>query len=354
MGLLGLIGFGGGATSLNFKGAGGAGTVSSPTGTNLVSGGNEYWVFLGPTQGSLVISGGPGTITGINCVAIGGGGSGGTQVGGGGGAGGAIFKTGISLSTGTHPIVVGAGGPEPQPYNQGARRGTQGGNTVLNFPASPNTQGTFTAIGGGGGGRHQGPGQDGPQGLPAGGCGGGGGGWGGNPTSGAQASQPQQSNPQWTNYGHPGGAANNNPWHGGGGGGCGNPGSSSNAPGQGAPGGSGQVFPQIAPQGPQQFAPAIPAPVRPEWESRLGPQNRIGGGGGGCADGGNNNYGQGGSGGGGHGMGDQGDTADIDAIHYTGSGGGGVRDQSGGGGYGGHGMVVIVYPQSDNEDYTST
>ena len=104
-------------------------------GTTIIDGTEQYNVFL--SSGSLVVSNG--TISVKVLVIAGGGGGGAYAYGGGGGAGGVLYGVDISLSPGTYPLVIGAGGP----------------GAVPNGPAPPGSNSSFngnTANGGGGGG----------------------------------------------------------------------------------------------------------------------------------------------------------------------------------------------------------
>lgn len=158
MGFLGLIGFGGGATSLAVGGAPSAfeatgGVKYGPAPNNKI-----YHIFEngtpGPTSDFVVTGVGPYT---MEVFLIGGGGAGGSQHGGGGGAGALFYQPDFPMPVGTFTVSVGGGGAQTlAPQGPGG----SGGNTSL---------GTLVVCNGGGGGGKMG--DDGPQG----GCGGGGG-----------------------------------------------------------------------------------------------------------------------------------------------------------------------------------
>jgi hypothetical protein len=108
------------------------GAPALPTGGVVVyQGGYRYHAFT--TSGDFVVAG---ALT-VEYLVVGGGGSGangGGQIGqGGGGAGGLLSATGVSITAGTHTVVVGAGGLVAGPTN--------GGNSSLGSVA--------TAVGGG-------------------------------------------------------------------------------------------------------------------------------------------------------------------------------------------------------------
>ena len=89
-------------------------------------------VFVYTSPGNLVVTGGPNE---IELILVGGGGGGGTSPvsgssGGGGGGGGAVFYRPITVSAGTHPVVVGvlANGNPVAPNNAGPNgQGGSGG-----------------------------------------------------------------------------------------------------------------------------------------------------------------------------------------------------------------------------------
>ena len=96
-------------------------------------GGTNYKIHKFTSNGNFVL----GVAKTIDYLIIGGGGGGGHHSGAGGGAGGLVWKSGISLSAGTYPAVIGTGGSTA--YNQ---RGGDGTNSTFN---------SHIAIGGGGG-----------------------------------------------------------------------------------------------------------------------------------------------------------------------------------------------------------
>ena len=179
--------------------------------------GRTVHIFTSP--GNLVVNrAGPGE---VGLLVIGGGGGGGAAYGGGGGAGAYINVT-KTLTTGTYPITVGAGGafggpgggtpykpPSPGAYQPGYAIGLVGADSVFGGPTQP--QQTTSPGGGGGGARAT-------AGGPGGSGGGGGDGYptGGNPggptnsptggnTGGAGSGPFPGSDPTWT-YGGGGGS----------------------------------------------------------------------------------------------------------------------------------------------------
>ncbi len=112
----------------------------------------------------------PGQIT-AEVLVVAGGGAGGYRHGGGGGAGGVLYQNGFNISSGSYPVVIGAGG---------TGNSVSGGNSTFS---------TLTAIGGGGGGN------DGQIGKNGGSGGGGSNGTlGGNGTSGQGNKGGNQNN----------------------------------------------------------------------------------------------------------------------------------------------------------------
>lgn len=83
----------------------------------------------------------------IDLLMVAGGGAGGTD-GGGGGGGDAIYKTGFTLPSGTHTILVGDGGGSP---NDWSAPGYSGNNTVLITNSTGYDKKVYTSYGGGGG-----------------------------------------------------------------------------------------------------------------------------------------------------------------------------------------------------------
>ena len=192
----GLIGFGGGATSLFVKG----GTDEDPLGWD-VSGGSEYEVgdyrfhvirldTPAPTKNiHFTTAGSPGEVD-ILVVAGGGGAGGGDNAyGAGGGAGGVIMRPGkpVSPGEGPHTIVIGDGGPGQPVDNSNPGTSRKGENTTIASAPSP-----FYYIAKGGGGGAMGAGYSfGVCAEPGGSAGGIGGGANGCTVTGS-ALQPQQ------------------------------------------------------------------------------------------------------------------------------------------------------------------
>ena len=109
--------FGFGAPS---GGGGGPAPITATGGDIVDSPGNGYKYHLFSSSGSLVVTAGNDT---VEYLIVGGGGSGGVRHAGGGGAGG--LRTNVSgdpkagdpmtLTAGTYPVTVGAGGIMPGP-----------------------------------------------------------------------------------------------------------------------------------------------------------------------------------------------------------------------------------------------
>ena len=121
----GMMGMGGGATGYLSGGAAASGPFSA-TGGNQSGGpsgfpanGFKYHTFT--SDGDFVVASGNGTVE-VLIVGGGGGGSdynGPGNAGGGGGAGGLVHHAALAISSGTYPIVVGAGGPDnPSPNGE--------------------------------------------------------------------------------------------------------------------------------------------------------------------------------------------------------------------------------------------
>jgi len=240
------------------------------------------YTFTGP--GSFVVSSGAGT---VDLLLVAGGGAGGGDIGGGGGAGGVRQITGIPVTPGSYPIIVGGGAVAANP----SLRGTD--STGLGYTAT-----------GGGSGQGQNTGA-----VQTGGCGGGGNGQGSAGGAG-DINGYGEGNPGFSGYkGQPA-------YRGGGGGGAGSGGPTSS---QIANGGNG---------------------VSNTY--RTGSPVTYGGGGGG-----GNVSGSGGSGGGGTGGSYNGGSNGTAGAPNTGGGGGGAG--SGGGTVGengGSGIVVVRVPTS--------
>ena len=99
--LLGLLGSGGGMAQ-----SGGAGAGIDATGGTKSVPGDGYTYHLFTSSGSLGIASGADD---MDVLIVGGGGGGGYDRGGGGG-GGAFRPETLNGATGTHPVVLGAGG----------------------------------------------------------------------------------------------------------------------------------------------------------------------------------------------------------------------------------------------------
>ena len=319
-------------------------------GTQITDGGYKYHVYTSTGPSSFVVSAGvPGS---IEFVLVAGGGAGGGYgwSAGGGGAGGIVHGQNYPVSAGTHPVSIGAGAAA----NTSEVRGPSGSDSTFVIAGT-----TITAKGGGGGGTYKHPGYSAP--VSAGGPGGSGGGGSGSDNSGDQnnpgpATQPSQ-NPgvsNITNYGNAGGAwsPHTNGYGGGGGGGAGGAGeaarNSTNFPDgdDGAHGGDGQPFSNFpAPV----IAPAIPAPVRSDWTTAVGPTGLFGGGGSSASSPGNTGAPDGDTrrspGGGGGGYWNATDNPIADGIANTGGGGGsrGPSPVSTPSGAGGSGILIIRY-----------
>lgn len=266
------------------------GTITTP------GDGYKYHTFTSP--GSFAITRGNRSLEYMIVAGGGAGGNGANWSSGGGGAGGFILGS-TSISPGTYPITIGAGGA-----NSG--------------DGSPSTFNGNTAFGGGGGGY---PGSAGGNGRP-----GGSGGGSGHTGSGGSGISGQ---------GNPGGINATGQNRGAGGGGAGQVGQNSYqyiAPGPSfigsvtiaGSGGNGQILP---------------------WN---GTYYSGGGGGGGTATGGDGSiigHGGGGAGGGGQGANGDHDGSTAGAIN-SGGGGGGAADGPTpyGGSNGGSGIVILRYP----------
>ncbi|HEV2438233.1 MAG TPA: hypothetical protein VG077_19760 [Verrucomicrobiae bacterium] len=261
-------------------GSGGVITYTDSSGLNPVSsppyvGG--YVVHTFTNNGTLTIF----SSVNADVLVVGGGGGGGGIYGGGGGAGGLVYSN-LSLSAGSYPATVGAGGAGTGADTHGAN----GANSVF---------ATLTALGGGGGGI----GYLGPVAGQAGGSGGGSG--GASPfLSGGAATQPASAS---GGFGNNGGSGTNTSNYGGGGG--------AGAMGTQTNGGDGLQY------------------------SISGVNTYYAGGGGGIVGG------AGGLGGGGNPG--SGDTIPGDkGVANTGGGGGGGFNATGGNG--GSGLIIVRYP----------
>lgn len=300
----GMSGLGGGF--LRFK----SGSGFAVSGGTLVPAGIEpgngykYHVFTSP--GNLEVTGKAGTVEFL--IVAGGGGP--INGSGGGGGGGVLHHPGREFDVGTHPVTVGAGGPN-----------TEGADSVLVDANGPTT---WTATGGG---------KSNMRSAGTAGGSGGGGGWGGSGGPGTQS----PSNGA-TGYGNNGsGAGTDGPGAGqqsGGGGGAG-------AAATGYDGGAGQPFPAFAGPVVQN---GIPSPNRTAFNSAVGPTGLYAGGGGG-GQGSNHSNTSGGPGGGGAGKAGHPNAGDP-GVYATGGGGGGggtIPPTQSPGGSGGPGVVIIRY-----------
>lgn len=137
-------------------------------GTRVEIGGYVYHQF--DASGDFVVASGSSFVEILVVAGGGGGGSAQDRTGGGGGAGGVRYITGIPLTPGTYPIIVGAGGAGGTPTVQGSNGGNSsalgnastGGGKGAGFTSSF----YFPAAGGSGGGfKHGGPGDVGGAGI---------------------------------------------------------------------------------------------------------------------------------------------------------------------------------------------
>jgi len=266
--------------------------------------GYKYHVFTSP--GNFEVTGKAGTVEFL--IVAGGGGP--INGSGGGGGGGVLHHPGREFDVGTHPITVGAGGPN-----------TEGGDSILVDVNGPTT---WTATGGG---------KSNMRSTGTAGGSGGGGGWGGDGGPGTQS----PSNGA-TGYGNNGSGAGTDgsgaAQRSGGGGGAG-------AAATGYDGGAGQPFPAFAGPGVQS---GIPSPNRTAFNSAVGPTGLYAGGGGG-GQGSNHAPTSGGPGGGGAGKAGHPNAGDP-GVYATGGGGGGggtVSPTQSPGGSGGQGVIIIRY-----------
>jgi len=278
---------------------------------------NNHKIHTFTSPGTFSVT--SGSSSDIEYLVIAGGGAGSGQRGGGGGAGGYRTGTGFSVSLGSYPITVGAGGAED---------GTSiGGN------GTPSIFSTITSTGGGGGGPLFTP-NDGASG----GSGGGAGAEDSNTGSGGAGNTPPTSPPQ----GNPGGnSAGSGGFSGagGGGGGAGGAGQNASAPKTPGWGGVGLQAPTTFRDPSNPYGAPGPSPGG-FWFS--------GGGGGGSFNGPSN--GTGGGPGGPYSGGGNGKAAATGDNGGTNTGGGaGSGGRNGGsfsGGNGGSGIVMIAYPTS--------
>jgi len=314
------------------------------TGGTLTSDSTYYYrTFTG--NGNLVVSGIPAS---AELLLIAGGGSGSVYGagGGGGGAGGVVVTSAYSLSTGTYPIVIGAGGTGSTTTQN------NGQNTTFNTS-------TFVAIGGGRGG-----GKGDIDGAGSGAAGGSGGGAGRDSVANGGAST-QTSGSGFTGYGFAGGNSNSSAYgaaSGGGGAGA----AGGNGPGNGPVGAGGNPGDYAAGAGGQgtilfsSWLTAISSAMSgvSGWSTATSGGRIAGGGGGGAfqvsgnipAAGGAGGGGAGGIGGDGRGGWSYSVVAGGNGVTNTGSGGGGNINQGGsyvvGPGNGGSGLVVVRYTRA--------
>ena len=135
--------------------------IPQPTSTGAtitkVDGATVYSFLNGVTtgtSGSITFS----ATTQVDVLIVGGGGSGGLNTGGGGGGGAVVYATGISISAGTYPVVVGAGagvdytrahGYSSSVFSSTAPGGGHGGNFDGNNPFLPGSGANGGGTGGG-------------------------------------------------------------------------------------------------------------------------------------------------------------------------------------------------------------
>ena len=324
---------------------------SASGGTKVTPGdGNTYHVFTSP--GSFIVEGAAGT---IDLLVAGGGGGGGGGVdstwypGSGGGAGGVAYGVSKPIAAGSYTVTVGSGGGggAGAPGGGPGTNGTAGGNSSFGDPGS-GTLGQPDYVlgkGGGGGGWGAPPSQ---QATPVASItGGSGGGAPSHEGDGGEGTQPG-TNPGFSDYGNDGG---DNPSATGGslgGGGAGSAGPDGSLPdaNPSRPGGNGQPFPAFASP---NVGPGVPSPLRPAFNTAVGPTGLYGGGGGGGQATPNNaGAGEGGPGGGADGGPGAGDAPSAsNGISGTGGGAGGGGTQGGvrgwAGGTGGPGIVIVRY-----------
>lgn len=312
-------------SSPGIKASGGTIIPSSTSGN-----GYTYHVFLYPNNDNFILSS---SLTADILIVAGGGAGGAHFYAGAGGGGGVVYGPNIPLSAQTYTIQVGAGGEgKPGAGNPG---------TPSNFG------GSVTALGGGGGG---------PSAAESGGSAGGSGQYSNTTTN----KTPQPVPGLYIAYGND---SIERAGYGNGGGGAGTTNYAAPSPTRGGLGGDGIVMPQFPAT---IIAPAIPAPVRPRWNSPNGngAVEYAGGTYYGAGGGGANYYTTsgvpvGGLGGGGNGGGPSTNPNPLGqfcngypGVHFTGSGGGGTNYNAGNrnpfnptadGGAGGHGIVIIRY-----------
>jgi hypothetical protein len=313
--------------------------ITATGGTITTSG--DYKIHTFTSDGTFCVSAGAGLLAVVDYLVVAGGGAGGSGYrSGGAGAGGfreshstpvsgcytaspLATPTGLPVSAGSYPIIVGGGGTPGTPGCGTGTKGTNGSNSIFS---------TITSSGGGAGGAAYNPTAN-PQAVrdgSSGGSGGGGVGHGCGATlgSGGSGNTPPVS-PSQGNTGGPGAPYPGvTQQAGGGGGGAG-------AAGSGHPGG-----------------PGYPGGAGVTSSINNTPTTYAGGGGGGGYGGGSG--GTGGSGGGGNGgnagvpCGPGGPVPGVAGTINTGGGGGGAAGEPaapnfGVGGGGGSGIVIIRY-----------
>ena len=274
-------------------------SLAASGGTEVTAGGYKYHTFT--ASGNLTVTG-AGTFEYLMVAGAGAGGYGG---GGGGGAGGLLSSSSATInSTGTYPIVIGAGGAAVSGYTQPG----SGSSTTFN---------SLTAVGGGAASYCAPSPTYTPTNATAGGSGG-----GGMLSNSSQTSQGGAGTAGQGNAGGNGIAYTSQNWRGAGGGGASAAGAD-NPTGAGGNGGNGTQFSAWA------------------TATSTGDSGYYAGGGGGAAEG-SSTYGTGGSGGGGRGGSINSGQADgTDGLTNTGGGGGGC--DTGSSGAGGSGIVIIRY-----------
>jgi hypothetical protein len=291
--------------------------------TSYESGGVTYKVHKFTTSGVLEVTGSGK----VDVLVVGGGGGGGNHAApGGGGAGGLIYKTSLSLISGSHTVTIGAGGGGSDRVNNATSIGSKGGNSSFYG---------LTALGGGLGCSWDISQDDVPY-----RSGGSGGGWGtGGSTSIRNGTgvglQPSQSGDSGTyGFGSNGGDGyESNPYPGGGGGGAGGAGENYPNTGTAGRGGIGKLLDITGTS--EYYAGGGQGGA---WSVVTMPVNNPGGGGQG--DAGNS------SGSGTSMRGFSGYSLGQDGTANTGGGGGGAGRTGGEpmyGGSGGSGVVIIRY-----------
>jgi hypothetical protein len=278
------------------------------------------------------------TFTGtVDVLVVGGGGGGGFQVGGGGGAGGLIYRSSLSVTSGSGiTYYVGEGGRGAGWAGTGEANNSP--SDLVAFGGQDSYFGSLTAKGGGAGANHNTGARTGPIGPydglgQAGGSGGGGAGDSASRNrAGGTGNQSSQAGDSGSfGFGTNGGTGLASSWAGGGGGGAGGAGSNATS-NTGGPGGVGKDY-------------------SAQFGTTYGQSGFFAGGGGGCSSGGSGTPAvAGGNGGGGRGFANNGTelgggTTGGDGTVNTGGGGGGVRDGAPytRAGNGGSGIILIRY-----------